>query len=60
MLVGRLARQGIVGGQSLVCSRYRHPDTKPSDHTTELQPDQKLVQLPLRQAEKRITSVTIG
>lgn len=59
MLLRTLARQTLIGGQTLVCTRYRHPDTKPSDQTIDISEQQRLVNLPLRKPEEKITSVTI-
>ncbi|KAL5255684.1 hypothetical protein ACHWQZ_G011049 [Mnemiopsis leidyi] len=59
MLLRSLARQYVVGGQTLLCTRHRHPDTKPSDETIEIRPDQKLVNFPLLKHSGRPTSVTI-
>ena len=60
MLLRTLARQTLIGGQTLICTRYRHPDTKPSDQTIDISEQQRLVNLPLRKPEEKITSVTIG
>ena len=60
MLVRKLARQTLIGGQTLLCTRYRHPDTKPSDQTIDIRHDQKLVNPPLMKPADKITSVTIG
>ena len=45
---------------ALSCVRYRHPETRPSDTTIDLTPDQKLVQRPLKRPPGRLSNVTIG
>ena len=60
MLLRSLARQTVIGGQTLLCTRYRHPDTKPSDETIEIRSDQKLINLPLMKHTGKPPSVTIG
>lgn len=54
-----LRRARSIATPALSCVRYRHPETRPSDTTIDLTPDQKLVQRPLKRPPGRLSNVTI-
>lgn len=60
MLVSKLLRRSLLlRGAPLQCTRHRHPDTKPSDQTLDVTPEQELISLPLRKPRDKAPSYTL-